>query len=556
MSNSAVKIISGLAIATIALILIGVVQPMFFATLAMPSLYNEEVIYRAPAGNLEVNYVSSPFYNLGNETALVIEVVDEREMPVNFTAFLSGPGEKGFVEVGKASGRGKAKVNIGKYVAEAKRLAKKLGWKPNEVGIGLVAFITAVEKEDNETHVLTDVVTIPIIPGKAVGKEVVAKVKFKPIIKHKINATGAKEARQSFEGPGQTCSAAMQSPPSQIDYGCMWEPFGCSCWKWELAETVYTADYVGIPAIITYLDGIDGYYTDRVDHIHFIVLDSSYASYISFDMSMKITSNDWTISPGLGFSIPLGSTQQRQLFDFNCIFRNDRRYPGAVSDCHYFGNLYATLPTFQDSAILATGFIGTVYVVKYELVHYVCSYFCFPCGRAGVVDAAYAVFMAPISQDGKFMPWFNYDDYPYDGSGYLEAMYNLLTQVTSSDKLYDPPVLRYSISPSAYNIISDVQSNKYFAIGIPIGALIKARAPYLNIPGLDRLSIGVEIGSISSEFYASYAKDIVSVWEERCFEGHYYKYSSYYIRDAGDFYPVPTFVLWPWTTSPVGGSCS
>ncbi|MFN3805257.1 MAG: hypothetical protein ACK4SY_09390, partial [Pyrobaculum sp.] len=242
------------------------------------------------------------------ETVLELEVMDERGEPVRFVAFLSGPTDKGFVEIGKVRGHGRGGIVFGRYVAEIAKYAKELGWKPNEVSFGILAFIVTSQTIDNETYVLTDIVTIPINPEKAKNKITIAKITFKPVIRHKIER--GQRDKTKF------CSQ-LQTPPQTIDDYCDIGSVYCYCYRWELVGHEKIEYNTGIPLAITYLDSIDARNVRDVRHIHDIMI--STVATISFDMALNIGST--TIVPGPGFKKELTTSQSETLFRFSCAFR-------------------------------------------------------------------------------------------------------------------------------------------------------------------------------------------------------------------------------------------
>ncbi|MDM7275091.1 MAG: hypothetical protein P3X22_003075 [Thermoprotei archaeon] len=186
-----------------------------------------EIIHSSPAYTVVYKPSFLDALTRSNDTTLKIEVRDERGRPLTFAALLSGPTSDSVIEVGRVSGKGYAVKSIGKYVAEVRKVLMKANSDPERSGMGMLILLSTIIEEDGEYYAAADAVSIPIIPGKAVGKEIVATIKFKPIMKFKVKDEGG-SGRQP-QGPSATIIERCDVG-SEIYY----------CYLWELSEVLYT----------------------------------------------------------------------------------------------------------------------------------------------------------------------------------------------------------------------------------------------------------------------------------------------------------------------------
>ncbi|AFA40200.1 hypothetical protein Pogu_2173 [Pyrobaculum oguniense TE7] len=535
------KIITGAVLVLAAVVAIMMITPGS----ASPSSY-----YVSKDGRVAVYLAGSKSGN----TTLVLEVVDERGDPLNFTAFLSGPTADKFEDIAVVKGRGRGKVAIGRYVAEAAKLARKLGYKPEEVRFGVVAFVTAVERAGNETYLLTDIVSIPIGPGEAVGKEVVAKIKFKPKFKTKLNATPPNDtaATAAYLPMGEEATQnikAQSSPPGIIDMGCT-APIGyVTCYRYRVAESYSATE--GTPLLITYIDSHAGNYIENVDHVHYIYLSTQTATSISFEMSFAVfqrgvNSGDYSIEAiGPGFDILLGQDKQKTILDLKCGFKP--YYPAAC----FAGPSIITpvFNTFSGDALLATGFVGDVRAVRYVLEQRWCVIF-FPgavfCGTWQPTSVeAWGVWLAGFWGGDTFLPYAEVEDHPRDGQGKLEYIYsttlNLFAQ-GHADRISLPSITYWKYVITWKNMVETSQSTNYFAVAIPVGAIAKY-VFRLNVPGIERLSAGVSVTTTTLDVYNYYAFVDLRAKYNVPWSPYYYELKNYFIRAAGKNYDVPVPVV-------------
>ena len=492
----------------------------------------------------------------GEDTALVLEVVDEKGDPVNFTAFLSGPTVDKFEDVAVVRGMGKGRAAIGRYVAEAARLAKKLGYKPEEVRFGLVAFVTAVERSGNETYLLTDIVSIPIGPGEAAGREVVAKIKFKPKFKTRLNATAptngtAASATHPPVGVEATAQnvGAQSGPPDIIDMGCT-APIGyVTCYRYRAAESYSTTE--GAPLLITYIDNT-GSYIDIVNHQHNIYLSTQTTTSLSFEMSFAVfksgvNSGDYSIEViGPGHEIVLGQNTQKTLLYLSCAFR-----PNYPASCTAGSPYYTPVSpgTFSGDALLATGFVGDVRTVRYVLEQRWCiiypsgAVFCGTWQPTSV--EAWGVWLAGLWGGDAFIPYAEIDDNPNDGQGKLEKIYsttlNLFAQ-GRADRVVLPSKTDWRYVIIWNNMVETSQSSTYFAVSIPVGVIAKYRFG-VNVPGIERLSVGVSVTTSTMDMYYYFASVDLNAKYSVPWAPYYFALKNYYIKAAGKYYDVPVPIV-------------
>lgn len=482
-------------------------------------------------------------------TTLVLEVVDERGQPVNFTAFLSGPTMERFEDIGVAKGKGRARAAISKYVAEAAKLAKKLGYKPNEVRFGIVAFVTTVEREGNDTYLLTDIITIPVGPGEAVGREIVAKIKFKPRFKVKLNATATERGVAAYTDA--SIYRVQSEPPETIDVGCT-APIGfVTCYRYRVAETYASTE--GVPLLITYVDSYSGNFIENIDHKHYISLSTTTTTTLSFEMSMAIfNNNDFEIeAPGPGFEIVLGQGQQKKILDLSCHFR-----PSYSALCYYGTSVFTPVgSTFTGDALLATGLTGDIRAVKYVLEErwcYISYYGAVFCGSWSPTSVeAWGVWLAGIWGSDYFLPYAEVDDNPNDGVGPLDKIYSSTLELFAKGKV-DRVVVRslYPVSyyyVSWYTLAATSQSSTYFQIALPVGAIADwvilkrfgiVLPPHVSL-ALNSLSVGIYVGTTRLDIFNYYALVDLEAKYAVPWAPYYYEYKNYYIKMADNYYDVP-----------------
>ncbi|MCX8135975.1 hypothetical protein [Pyrobaculum aerophilum] len=492
----------------------------------------------------------------GGNTTLVLEVVDDSGRPVNFTAFLSGPTLDKFEDIGVAKGRGRGQVAIGRYVAEAAKLAVRLGYKPNEVRVGVVAFVTTVERRGNGTYLLTDVVTIPVGPGEAAGKEIVAKIKFKPRFEIELNATAA---RRDTEARTEVAVYETQSaPPEVIDAGCT-GPIGyVTCYRYRAVQTYTSTE--GVPLLLTYVDSHSSNFISDITHKHFISLSTQTTTTLSFEMSLAVFkkgvgSDEFAIeAPGPGFEIVLGQSSEKTLLDLSCRF-----YPSTSASCYSGGRRFTPASSrFSGDGLLATGLVGDVRAVKYVLeerwcyIDYFGAVYCSSWTPTSV--EAWGVWLAGLWGTDSFLPYAEVDDNPNDGVGKLDHIYSTTLDLWIKgkiDKVQLPSYYDRYYPTSWYTLASTSQSTTHFAISIPVGAImdwvILKRLGIVLPPSvsaaLDSLGAGVSVATTRLDIFSYYASLDLGAYSPVSWAPSYFEYKNYFVKMAGNYYDVPVPIV-------------
>ncbi len=478
-----------------------------------------EVVYSRP--NYEVVYKNS-FLNAltgSNETRVRIEVQDRSGRPVVFVALLSGPTSKGVVEVGNMSGKGYAVKPIGKYVSEVRRLLRELNSDHESSGLGILVLLSTIIEENGEHYAAADAVTIPIIPGKAVGKEIIVKIKFTPIMKHKIEG---KTASKNSEEQSQT------TPPPTITHYCTYyegQGFGPYCYYWKLVETIYetpsnTPDY--IPMAITLLDSWTGRGTEYVQHSFTIALIKGKVEYVSFTPTLgfrdPVTKAITFYVPGPGYiKYREESVTTEILYDIQCMFHSKSSPHQSI--CYYLkgpggaGTGYRYLSNFEGDAILSTGLRGKMWLARYA---YLAGY---PRIDSGSVldDKVLYMWIVPLFNENKKIVFdCEVDDRWGDNAGIAERTLNWLKNAINY-KYIDSSIGGYPLS--VLQIYIDSGASSWLGAAIALGALIldilvtkgalSALSPalreilYAILPGM---VMGLESGEATSQLYLNFGK--------------------------------------------------
>ena len=146
-----------------------------------------EVVYEG--SGYKVTY-KSPLIPLAssNKTSIVLEV-KRNGKPIDFGFTLSGITIDGAKDVAEGRGHGRASADITGYVDDVVRVLREANSNPAHSGLGLLTFIVSKIEENGEEYIATDIIPIPVIPGKARGKSIVVEVEFKPAHKVKLNKT-------------------------------------------------------------------------------------------------------------------------------------------------------------------------------------------------------------------------------------------------------------------------------------------------------------------------------------------------------------------------------
>jgi hypothetical protein len=150
-----------------------------------------EVVYEGLS--YKVTY-KSPLIPLASsdKTSVVLEV-KRGGKPIDFGFTMSGITFDGARDVARGRGYGRASVDVTGYVDDVVRVLREANSNPAHSGLGLLTFIVSKVEEGGEEYIATDIISIPIVPGKAKGRNIVVEVEFKPVHKVKLNKTGGGE---------------------------------------------------------------------------------------------------------------------------------------------------------------------------------------------------------------------------------------------------------------------------------------------------------------------------------------------------------------------------
>jgi hypothetical protein len=161
-----------------------------------------EVVYEG--SNYRVTY-KSPLIPLvlSDRTGVILEV-KRNGKPVDFGFTMSGITVDGARDVARGRGYGRVVVDVTGYVDDVVRVLREANSNPAHSGIGLLTFIVSKIEEGGEEYIATDIISIPVIPGKAKGRNIVVEVEFKPVHKIKLNKTGGGEQTGRAEVPRTT----------------------------------------------------------------------------------------------------------------------------------------------------------------------------------------------------------------------------------------------------------------------------------------------------------------------------------------------------------------
>ncbi len=459
-----------------------------------------ETIYSSPGYTVvyKPNILSK--ITRSNETRVKIEVYDERGRPISFAALLSGPTKDNVIEVAHVSGKGGATASIGKYVAEVRKTLKQANSDPERSGLGMLILISTIIEENGEHYAAADMVSASIIPGKAIGKDIVVSVKFKPVIKHKIGGGGGSEAQP-------------QDPPRTITHYCVYGSNYENCYLWKLDEVLYVTQlrYVGeqvigwdyIPVAITILDNNIGSKASQIVHYYEITLNRTDVAFVRFTLSLG-----WNTGRGISVYVPgpgyeyyiKRDLRTETIYKVLCDIKST--LSSEDSKCTYLWNDNSAPPLpvskFTGDVIASTGFYGMMWSVKYKYVSVDWL------GRESIIqDNVVAVWIEPrFNEYGKIVMGVEVDDNPNDGIGITERTLRELGQNITYKSLKEPLSGLYTLLFE--KIFSDSGASPHFGIAIAAGALIswiiKAKYPLLALI-LRLLGIGVEFGMHSEKAY-------------------------------------------------------
>ncbi|MFN4046667.1 MAG: hypothetical protein ACK4H7_04935, partial [Acidilobaceae archaeon] len=123
-------------------------------------------------------------------TRIKLIVLDELGKPLTFTALLSGPSSEGIIEVASVSGRGYAVVDVSAYTLEVKRVLEGVNSDPGRSGLGVLILISTIVGDNEGEYAAVGAVSVPVIPDKAVGRDIIVTVKFRPVMKYRVGDAG------------------------------------------------------------------------------------------------------------------------------------------------------------------------------------------------------------------------------------------------------------------------------------------------------------------------------------------------------------------------------
>ncbi|MFZ8790399.1 MAG: hypothetical protein ACO2OZ_12200 [Acidilobaceae archaeon] len=500
-----------------------------------------EVVYEG--FNYRVTY-KSPLIPLASsdKTSVVLEV-KRNGKPIDFGFTLSGITVDGARDVAKGRGHGRASADITGYVDDIVRVLREANSNPAYSGLGLLTFIVSKVEEDGEEYIATDIISIPVIPGKARGKDIVVEVEFKPAHKIKLNKTSDGEQTGRAEVL-QTTSPGTIPDHCKEDYIVYRK-----CYKWELTKIYYVSSRAAsIPLAMSYIDSTDGEYIKIVHHQHWMLLLSQAAPQLSFDLSLVFRKVIDFIVPGPGYIITLPPGVSRlELFYLDCTFTNSY-LTSEEYDCYYFNEKVGKW-TFYKEALITTGITGRMWLVEYQYVEETCMLVgCFK----EVLDSSLAVYMVPhFRLPNKIDYSIHIDEDPNDGIGLMEKIfYFLYYDSYTTRKLYTVTVATKVIIWSS-ELMAKSGSTPLFGIGIPVGAHIRALAGSIaGWSGTLISTLAAGFSTSSNQFYISLTIMTYYATTHRCFRPHYIELTEFPVKEAGDYYRTPIMVVRPSTRAP------
>ncbi|MCE4598848.1 MAG: hypothetical protein F7C81_01455 [Desulfurococcales archaeon] len=482
----------------------------------------------------------------GGSPKLKITVTDKNGKPIEFSALITIPTLKGFEEIDRIKGKGSITADLSNHISKLSRLLNSLGWKPHEAQFSILTIITTAKISNETIDLETMFTTIPLPPAFTNGT-VEAHLIFNPIFKYKVNITNETQGTQQFKA--ETQWTPSQPPSTFGDYCDYVDPVSgaYSCYSWKLNETLYVGDNV-IPSQITIVSDVDANNIGMIQHLSIIQLDRTISRKLSFDMSIGIPSSGGSLAeiqvPGPGFTLTLGDNEEsRLLYKLICSFYN--KVATDHSECTYVKDTYDfILQPFTGNMVVASGFRGKIYVVKYVFVHEE-----FP-GIETVLNESIAIWFAPYA---KSVDGVNYIDYyveldPIDDMGELEEIIRLLTSNYKEKVLPTEFEITHIVSGDTAIQVS-AGSTREFGIGIPAGLIaLVAGGLWELAPILLLLNVGINLHTDYIEAY--------SLVVQQMYQGLYYKSvnytSSYYevpkpylITNTDSYIKVPLLVIRP-----------
>jgi hypothetical protein len=449
-----------------------------------------------------------------NDTILTMELRDPSGKPPKaFIATLTGLKSGGGVvkDYISASG-GSASRSIARFVSEAARVTVDAGGNPSADGPSIIVFLSALVEEDGTLYALADIATVPIVPGKVKGKEVILEWRISPIAKFKVNTTTSQT--QSYSA---TKSMDSLQPPRRIDDRCVPDWWYTKCYYWEFNTTIATFYNEIGHFMLTWLDSISGDYVESVIHIANLQVPGGHNASVGILIPVGVQFKDGRLElvyPGTGFQYTSPKdTSSRLLLDVSCIYYNkkNRKLVSSTGVCYWSdasGRLYGERhhADFYDEAVIGLGlrlnridYLHYVYVVEHRYTDG--SY------HREVLGDAIVVYGIPSQRsDGTLIHYTESDDNPYDGVGYPElSAWAVLTSSFSKPIWYPQTDVNYAyvsydpidVSVDAAGYVSQIslaplEDRVIDAIAKKIPRLLATKLPHL-IPIANYLVVGMVV---------------------------------------------------------------
>ena len=445
--------IHGKALAAVIVTLLALYVPLL--SLNAYSTMLSEVVYEG--FNYRVTYKSPLIPLVLSDRIGVILEVKRNGKPVDFGFTMSGITVEGARDVAGGRGYGRIVVDVTSYIDDVVRVLREANSNPAHSGLGLLTFIVSKVEEDGEEYIATDIISIPVIPGKARGKSIIVEVEFKPVHKVKLNKTSGGEQTGRAE-------VLQTTSPSWI-YDVCYGIEGYLCYWWKFNRVLLRSHLVGAPTVIAYVDVTDGDYIYQVYLSNDMVIGRS--QWMSFELALTFLQTVKFIAPGPGCYREISSgLNSEKLFSLACTFYNSK-LSNELSDCNYMGDQgFTPYPrNFYGEALLAIGFRGYMWLVEYNYIERRYD-------GEKVIDRSLAVYLVPLfNSRGKIEYWYDVDDNPYDGRGMLEKVFWNITTNQYVKPAGFPSFIGTSWSVRSYDVETGPNSSAVFGIVIPVGAL-------------------------------------------------------------------------------------
>jgi len=405
-----------------------------------------EIVYEGFGYKVYYREPLIPILENSNKTTLIIDVRLGGK-PVDFWFMTSGVTVDGAREIAKGVGRGRAAKDISGYIDDAVKVLRKAGADPTFNGLGMLTFIVTTVEENGEEYVATDVISIPLIPGKAKGKEVRVEVDFKPVHKVKVNKTTSQtQGVQQHQATPASASTSYCAPRAMPD----------KCYYWKLKTVHYKSqDREPIPLAIMYVDSIEGNRIREV-HYHQFVFHAP-SQWFTVDLALAFQKVVNFVVPGPSFIRK--AVEEHFVFYLSCYIINSKLSSdsGACAYVYGFSQRPKGTTTFDGEALIAIGFTGYVWLVEYEYKRW----------TGEVADRSLVAYLVPHQFCIELEPVIVIDDDPYDGSGALEKLFRSL-------QLYSNTTWRKiqgKVGINSFDIFKNSQAEWPFRLAIPLGAL-------------------------------------------------------------------------------------